>query len=109
MADYRQYCGFCGNEVCFGSHKPTCEGQARVRAAEAERREWEKKMREALAELTDDQVVEALVEYELRAKALEQELGFVEKHIMAVKDEARYREDGHKMLERVREELKARG
>lgn len=105
MADYRQFCSSCGNEIGFGSHKAGCEALARVRETERERREWERAVKDATAELSDDQLVEAMVEYSRRMSALLQEISAMEKYSMALKDEARARGDFYALMERYRKEL----
>jgi DNA-binding transcriptional ArsR family regulator len=109
MADYRSFCGSCGNEVGFGSHKKDCEAMARVKIADDERRAWERSMRQALAELSDDDIVAAMVEYERRADALGQEQSAVERHLAAVREAMMLRSGGHDLIDRARKELGYRG
>lgn len=66
MADYRQFCNTCGNEVGFGSHRPDCPEpeQARVRAAEREEeKRLEKERQQApFVNLSDKELIAAVLE-----------------------------------------------
>lgn len=106
MADYRQFCHECGNEFGFGSHKDDCAAMARVRLADEERRAWEKGMREAIAELSDEDVVSAVVELSRRVEALAQEEMAVEKHLRAVKEALMLRSGGHALLRQATDRLR---
>lgn len=61
MADYRQFCGFCGNEVGWGPHASGCEAQARVRKAEQELREWEKGLYETYKTKTEEELFDEVI------------------------------------------------
>lgn len=41
MADYRDWCGYCHNEINFGSHDPDCEYMHAERIAAKEARDFE--------------------------------------------------------------------
>lgn len=107
MADYRQFCGSCDAEIGFGSHKEGCEALARVRAAEQERRKFEAGVQEALRELSNEEVTEALVEYELRVAALSQEAAAMERYVRVLKQHAHTRD--YSILEEARKRVKDRG
>jgi hypothetical protein len=106
VADYRQFCRECGNEIGFGSHKKDCESLRRVREAEAERRRFDDEWRAAVRELSEDDKLSALLELHRRSIALHQELAAVDRKLDAVKGALRGESGGHEVLQRYSEAVR---
>lgn len=78
MADYRQWCGTCNNEIGFGGHKPGCPVPAQQEAAEAERR-WLRDQKEAYEEkpyreLSNTELFNAVMELENKISEINETL-----------------------------------
>lgn len=62
MADYRSWCGTCGNEISFGSHKPDCEWEKSVYQAKKDKEEWESDRRAEIESWSEDEAYDILME-----------------------------------------------
>lgn len=71
LADYRQFCSSCNNEVGFGKHSADCPVPALVAALQKERREQrrseEEKRREPFIGLSDEELIKKVIEINLKA------------------------------------------
>lgn len=56
MADYRDWCGSCGNEINFGGHDKDCEAMFAQRIAMKEERDHENAVREEYRSKSQEEI-----------------------------------------------------
>lgn len=109
MADYRSWCHNCGNEITFGSHASDCAGVARVKAKLKERDDAEDAAHAAMREMTDEQIIEELLELHLNRIALDEELTRTTRRHEFVRSYVFREGGGFQLIDRFKEKLKERG
>ena len=57
MADYRDWCGSCHNEINFGGHDPDCDYLHAQHIARKEQREFTDAVREEYEAKTDEELI----------------------------------------------------
>jgi hypothetical protein len=70
MADYRDWCGSCGNEINFGSHDPDCEYMFAERIAAKEERDFENAIREEYRGRSKNEIVDEARQLAIELRAL---------------------------------------
>lgn len=105
MADYRSFCHSCNNEITFGSHAPGCAVVIAANQARREKDQFEKELRAASDELSDEVLLDEVVASYEKIGYLDDALRAEEKRYRFLKEQYVYRETVRGAIEK----LKSRG
>lgn len=70
MADYRDWCGSCGQETNFGGHSPDCDWLHAQRIAKKELRDFEDGLYKTYREISDEDLFAQFIELDEEVRAL---------------------------------------